>query len=111
VSNSSSSSFVIGYTGEKIDIKYSDIYNLVELKKIKKECLKNKISCPKEIIDIEDLVGYEIESITTETIMKTEDNTVNMTIAIIEKYDDEVTIDVTKIPERVRYIKVKFEND
>lgn len=46
VSNSSSSSFVIGYTGEEKITRYSDLYNLDKLKEIKQNCKDMNLSTP-----------------------------------------------------------------
>lgn len=43
--------------------------------------------------------------------MSTENDKVSIDSAIIQQYDDEVMIDVTKLPEGIRYIRVKFESN
>lgn len=109
VSNSSSSSFVVGYTGDDTIITYGEKYNIPGLIKIKEMCLANDIILPNEIVLIEQSAG-PVEELDPCGIFTSQPEKVDLQECIIEWHESEIVIDVTKIPKNVKIIKFNYED-
>jgi len=111
VSNSSSSSFIIGYTGDNTSITFYEKFNIPELINLKNQCIKNNIGVPREILEIEDLSGHDLEEININQVYKIEETEEDLRDCILHEYDDSITIDVTKIPKNVKTIKFEYREN
>lgn len=109
VSNSSSSSFIIGYGSKETETKYYDVFNIVSLIEIKKQYIKNSIEIPKEIRDIEKHFNGPIENITKDSIYKKERK--GMEIKTIKHYEDFISFNVKDIPSEVDTIEISFVSE
>lgn len=69
------------------------------------------LSIPKEIVDLESRVGKIISRISVDDVMSVEKDEINIDKAVVHQYEDDVMIDVTKLPEGVKYIQVKFRSE
>ena len=110
VSNSSSSSFVIGTSKEDIITRYGDVYNIEKLKELKRLCISQKIKIPQDILNIEGSSGKRIEDLTDDTIYSTVKQEIEVKCCVVDKDENYVKIDVSKIPTEVKFLEIKFSN-
>lgn len=106
VSNSSSSSFIIGYGKEEEIITYYDMFNIPALIKIKIDCIENGINIPKEIINIEENFNGNIEEITEKSIYSKKRKEIKIPTEI--HHEDFISFKVKDIPKDVENIEIKF---
>ena len=112
VSNSSSSSFVIGLTGLKKTITYFDMYNIAGLIEVKKKCLEMKVGFPGEINVIEEKLKKPLERITEKDVIEIKEEQIEIpSSAILSHYEDEITIDLSKIPDGVKFLRFSYMED
>jgi len=109
VSNSSSSSFIVGIVGDTQKETYFDKWDIPKLIEIKQNCLKMGIDIPRQILEIEENFNGDIEEIKPEDVYQFERPRIK--IPTIEHYEDFISFNVKDIPEGVETIEVRFVCD
>lgn len=109
VSNSSSSSFIVGLKKDTNKKTYFEKWDIPKLVEIKQNCFKMGIDIPRQILDIEEEFGGDIERIKPKDVYEVKRHEVK--IPTIKHYEDFISFRVSDIPEGVEEIEVRFVND
>jgi len=110
VSNSSSSSYVTGYTTEIKKIVVKDICpHFDKLLKIKVDCMNLSMKIPSEIIEWEKKLGHKLEQVSSDILVKKESEKIDLSDCILEKYEKFISIDMTKVPKNITRIEFQYE--